>query len=199
MAAFAELSTEIRMYLPGCPDFLLNKEIRNAAIKFCEESHVWAQTSTLITESGISSYSIPTGEAAVLVTLKNAFLNDKPLTPVANDQLPTDGKTGQPTQYTERGKEIVLYPTPVSAESIVFNLVIKPSRGSTEIADHIAEDYYGPITSYALYRLAMMPERTWSSPNLAAEHFAVYRAGVIVAKAKAQGQVNKVRLAKFSW
>jgi hypothetical protein len=199
MATFAELATEIRMYLPGCPDFLLHKEIRTAAIKFCEESHVWAQTSTLTTEAGINSYPIPTGEDAVLVTLKNASMSTKQLIPVANDQLPNDGKAGKATHYTERAKEIVLYPTPVSADEITFNFVIKPSRYSSEIADHIADDYYAPITSYALYRLAMMPERTWTSPNLAAEHFAVYQNGVIVAKAKAQGQVNKVRTAKFSW
>jgi len=199
MAIYAELATEIRMYLPGCPDFLINKEIRNAAIKFCEETHVFTETATVTTRPSVSTYLIPTVEEAVLVTLKNAKRQGKPLTAVANDQFPGDGKQGKPELFTERGKEIVFYPTPVESEELVFNYVVKPSRESTEFPDHIAEDYYSGITSFALYRLAMMPERTWTSPQLAAEHYATYKSQVIQAKSKAQGQVNKVRVAKFGW
>lgn len=199
MATYAELATEIRMYLPGCPDFLINKEIRNAAIKFCEETHVFSETAPVTTVVGENRYLIPTVEEAVLVTLKNAKRNGKPLHAVANDQLPEDGKEGKPEMYTERGKEIIFYPTPNLVEDIVFSYALKPSRDSTEFPDYIAEDYYSGITSFALYRLATMPERTWSSPQLAAEHYATYKTQVIQAKAKAQGQVNKVRTANFSW
>jgi hypothetical protein len=199
MATYLELATEIRLYLPGCPDFLLSKEIKNAAIKFCEESRVFHETASIETSPGNSEYLLPTIEEAVLVSLKNAKVDGKTLTGVANDQLPEDGKEGKPTHYTERGKEIILYPTPIAVETIVFNYVLKPSRESTEIPDYLAEDYYSGITSYALYRLATMPERTWTSPQLAAEHFATYRSQVADARRKAQGQVDKVRVAKFSW
>lgn len=201
MAQFADLIREIALDVPGCPDFLIEKEIRNAAIQFCEESEVYTYQVTGTTVADNDSYSMTFPADTRLVSILSATVDDRPvkgITELSQFHNPHVG-TGRPEQFYEVGGDIVFVPTPSTDVTYTILVSLKPTRAATSLDDAIAEDWYKAIVNLALHSLTMMPERTWTSPVQSQAAYMVYQQELNKAKSRRAGRQRVVRKTKFKW
>ena len=64
MASYSSLVKEVLPYVPLCPDLLVERNLRSAAIEFCERSKAYIlDMDPFTTTSGVYEYyfDIPTG------------------------------------------------------------------------------------------------------------------------------------------
>lgn len=87
---------------------------------------------------------------------------------------------GAPVHFAQVDDSIIrLYPIPDSVQTFTVNCAIKPPRNNPlGVESFIYETYSEVIASGAIYRLAIVPGKTWSNPDIAAYHKANFERGV---------------------
>lgn len=115
---------------------------------------VWEQTATINLVAGTASYSLP---ADFLETRYIADLtNDNTLVPVDLvdfDVLPTS--TGTPDQFSARGANLLVWPTPDAALALTHNYWRSPTAlsGDSDVPELLpASPYHELLVSYATSR-----------------------------------------------
>jgi hypothetical protein len=203
LETFNTLTNEIALDVPGCPDFLIAKEIKKAAIQFCEESKVYSYTATGVTVVDDNSL-LPVLPAETRFShITNIKVDGKPVYPKSKNDffsVTDDAKTGRPQYFYEEAGVIYFYPTPNDAYGVKINAVIKPSRNATGIEAHILDDWLEAISQLAIFNLTTMPERTWTDANIAKKAMTIYQQQLSKATKQANlGKTNVARKVKFSW
>lgn len=174
---------------------LLLDAIREALIKFCEESLIYKETQTFTIVSGQHEYSLvpPTGMVVEKVNRLLDMTNAYDLIPVIKEEIPYAyiSEAGPPRSY---------YLTPYHSVYIVENprdneagilvqgdVCFKPSRliqdlESFEVPDFFYEYWADGIAAYAKYYLQKMINKGWSNFQLAQTNFDLYKREVSRAK-----------------
>lgn len=180
----------------GCPKAVARTAIRDAVIEFCEKSHLWVEPSELTNiYAGWARYAFDAREDdGIVTTLNYAAVEDKPLQIVSEEGL--DSKmhwrkleSNTPTMIfmdTSSTVRLVGVPTEDKEDALYLEVVLKPSRNSTECPQFIFEDWATYISHGALAILKAMAGRVWADPNLVSYHRNEFRAGISRAKSAAQ-------------
>jgi hypothetical protein len=92
-------------------------------------------------------------------------------------------RTGKPQYFwVNEPDSIRLFYIPDQVWTIKGEVALKPSRTATGIEKWIYETYADVLASGAVYRLAKVPGKEWSNPELAAMHKNLYEQGVTNAR-----------------
>jgi hypothetical protein len=177
MAVYEDFLEYVAPAVPGAPEPLLIRAIRDACIDFCVETQLFQQALEPIPSiAGIADYTIETPDDTKVSMVMKAWYDGTEITDITQDeatvntlttQFGTTPETGTPRRLVYTGSDTVLLdPVPdTSAKDLVLVAALKPSRASTTVFDQLYEDYAEAIGEGALSKLMNIKSTVFYDPN----------------------------------
>lgn len=202
MKLWADFYDYVLPDLPGVPQELAALHLRNSAIEFCDSTGIFVyQPDDINAVAGQGDYDLepPSGNYDVARVL-SAWFKSGELKPTSEDMIRKSiadwtNQVGNPSAFMHANPNVVtLIPAPSEshANALRMRLVIRPSRTGRGVEDWIFNKYVEVIASGAKYRLASMPQKPWTSQEVAMYQGRMYQAGVLAATAEASKSFTRV-------
>jgi len=196
--SFDTLAEELRLDIPGMVDALAVREVRNAAIDFCNRTRCWKFEQDTITTSTETEYDMepPSGSVvSEVIRVKYAanVLEGKPY------EVLLDYATNSTMYYGVLNPRVLkLAGTPVADKTLDVMVALKPSISSRRIEDYIYEEYSEVFRHGALARLFAMAGKPWTNTTLSGYHSSEYESAVTTATTKCEtGGVRTAHTVKY--
>ena len=158
---WSDLFSRVMPHVPGCPEIMVEDALRDAAIKFCRDSHLWReQIMDLYLSPGIHRYALDLPEQTEVTALISACQR-KPGSRY--------GEAVHPDINVFRMVRFRTLPDPDKGP-IELHVVLQPTRDADGMLDAIGLDYDQALIHGALERLVVIPGKDWSNPNMAPYH-----------------------------
>lgn len=176
MAALSVFLPRVLIGAPGCAEFSAEQAVLDACIQFCRETLAMQQFLSAVTVTpGTADYALNAGAGLVAVKVMEASLDGYTLEPAALADLARvadwNVETGPVECYTQLGDGAMkLYRVPDAAGSLRIRAAVAPTRAATAVPDMLADRWLDAVTSGALSRLLMQPDRPYTNPKLAQVH-----------------------------
>lgn len=184
----------LQPHLPGCPELTIETYLQEAAAEFCANSHVWRyDIDKDFTSKNTSDYDIDVPTAAVLEDILVLYINGQPIKRVSDRHydLPSTVENARPMSYSiYQDTQIRMYPTPDGKYEFEGVAVLKPSLKATGVEDFIYESYGRSIACGAIFRLAMIPGKEWTNPELGMYYKAEFYNHITKAKGRDTRRAN---------
>lgn len=173
MSALDVFLSSVRPWAPGVPDPTAFKNIRLAAIEFCERTRLWKYEDDYdVTEEDCNS-GIFTPNGSQVHDIEIVLFDGKELAPRSTRDLDRllpkwrigGNATGLPSYYTQIDQN-TLRVVPARAGHLYLCLRLKPTQDATDIPDFIANEYREVIAWGALGRILTIPGQSYSNPEL---------------------------------
>ncbi|MDB2618467.1 hypothetical protein N9X96_00260 [bacterium] len=170
---YSDLNVHIRPEVQGCPDFIIERAVRDAAIDFCRRTDVYIpEPEFVIVIGGVNEYSVTIPTGTELNHIIDIFDNHRALQPISYNELlrrlGDETERGKPAYYSQRDNaEFFVAPIPNDSDSIRVVYSVKPTSTSTSIPDTIGKEYREALVHGALFRLQMMAGHPFTNPNMA--------------------------------
>lgn len=169
--SYEALLPEILPMVPGCPDTLIENNIRAAVVELCERANVYqAELDPVTTVSNIYEYDLEPPAGTSVRKILWATHQGKDLEPITTtlleQRLPKwREKSGVPEYFIQQNSStFILAPIPANtiAGSTVIRAVLRPTHQSTACDNDVMNDYRDTIINGALFRLLRIPNKDWS-------------------------------------
>jgi hypothetical protein len=170
---YADFSQFIRPEVQGCPDYMIERAVRDSAVDFCTRTDVYVAEPEFVTiVQNVNEYDLSIDEGSELNHILDIFNNTTKLKPVSYSvllgALGNESTTGTPQYYAQRDNtQFYLAPIPSTSSSYRVLYSLKPSSTSTSIPDTIGKEYREAISHGALFRLQMMAGQPFGNLSLA--------------------------------
>jgi hypothetical protein len=170
---YADFSQFIRPEVQGCPDYMIERAVRDSAVDFCTRTDVYVAEPEFVTiVQNVNEYDLSIDEGSELNHILDIFDNTTKLKPVSYSvllgALGNESTTGTPQYYAQRDNtQFYLAPIPSTSSSYRVLYSLKPSSTSTSIPDTIGKEYREAISHGALFRLQMMAGQPFGNLSLA--------------------------------
>lgn len=173
MSALDTFLPHVRPWAPGVPDPTAFKNIRLAAIEFCERTRLWRYEDDYDVTVEDCNSGIFTPSGSILHDIEVVKFNGVELLPKATrdlDRLEQDwrepvNQSAVPKYYTQIDQG-TLRIVPAAEGHVYLCVRLKPSQDATDIPDFIAAEYREVIAWGALGRLLTIPGQSYTSPEL---------------------------------
>lgn len=211
---FADLLPEVLPDVPGCADLVAERAIRNAAIRFCQESKLYRQDLTPINVvADEPEYTVTPPAGYALVDIRRALFDGQPLYFISQDELDrlwndattrvnhflthdsgldTDtwqtATSSRPKYFFQPDKEkvrLVGIPTVAVTGGLELNVALKPTPTATQIEDWLYNDHFRTLAFGALGELLKIPQKPWTDKGLSDHYESLFREGIGIAKGEA--------------
>lgn len=206
MKAWSNWFTDLLPQLPGCPDPLIEHELRRACQEFFEGSRAWQviQAPVAIAANQATLDMAPSDTAQELVRVEGAWLDGKRLNvcgvgdmdaAFSDDWQTHTGTTSTLVQITPG--TVLLYPIPVAASVTGLKLrqSVRPSETATGIPDDLYVKYREALATGAKARLMMQADKKWSRPDLGSVNATAFDAAINTAAIAAARSFSTGRIA----
>jgi len=205
MKLWSDFYPYITVYLPGCAYPVIDEQLRQSAIDFCERTGVWREwLDPVKTVASTKQYDFDILPTQEIVQVVQATLDGEPLSIVSSDDLKADWQSNEPSRQgltTYDRRSFYLLQTPSAAGlDIVTNVSIKPSLTATGISDELFAHYARPIAFGAASELMLIPGQTFANPSLSEnfrERFNAAVARTAIDKFRADGRTARRSRASF--
>jgi hypothetical protein len=195
--AYETLLSEIIPMVPGCPDTLIESNIRAAVIELCEKSGVYqAELDPVTTVANIYEYDLEPPSGTVVHKIMWAVHKGKDLEPISTNLLEQRipkwreaDSAGTPQYYVKQTQSSFwLVPTPdvTQASSTIVRAQLKPTHTSTAVDNDLINDYRDTIVSGALFRLLRLPSKDWTDYTGAQVYGSLFAEGIQTAERRAR-------------
>jgi hypothetical protein len=197
MALYESLLPEIIPMVPGCPDTLIENNIRAATIELCEKAAVLqAELDPVTTVAGIFEYDLEPPTGTVVHKIMWVVYDGKDLEPISTNLLEqrkpnwrdADNR-GSPEYYVKTGQSLfwmVPVPNVTQASSTILRAQLKPTQTSTAADDELISDYRDTIVNGALFRLLRLPSKDWTDLAGAQVYGSLFAQGIVEADRRAR-------------
>lgn len=169
---FADFAPYVRPEVQGCPDFLMERAVRDSVIDFCRRTDLYvAEPEFIQVAAGVNEYEVTIPNGTELNHIVDIYNDHVALKPVAYTELVrrlgNETSVGRPAFYAQRdNKDFYLAPMPANSVRLRVLYSLKPSSSSTSIPDTIGKEYREVIAHGALYRLQLMSGQPFSNPQM---------------------------------
>jgi len=195
--SYETLLPEILPMVAGCPDTLIENNIRASAIDFCERSGAYQlELDPITTVANIHEYDLEAPSGTTVHKIMWATFDGKDLEPISTNLLEQRkpnwrdaDNAGKPEYYVKQSSSLVwLVPTPnvTMVSSTILRAQLKPTHSSTACDEQIMNEYRDAIVNGALFRLLRMPNQDWYDPSGAQMYGALYAEAITKAERKAR-------------
>jgi len=203
VAALSALYPDILPYVPGCPDPMLDQEIRRAAREFCHRARPWVTWLTDITTSAaVRSYAITLPADSEIFRIERATLDDQPLDVLVYREQEADPATvaGQWPGVVSRDRQnVVLIRDPAAGQKLKLQAVLAPSATAATLDDTLVAQFGAAIAEGAKYRLMRVPGPL-HKPQSAEEARLLFEMAIAAASHAAyRSQTNTTPRASVKW
>ena len=159
--------------VPGCPDTLIENNIRSAVIELCEKSGVYqAELDPVTTVNGIFEYDLEAPNQTAVHKIMWVVHEGKDIEPISTNLLEQRKPKWRDTDYfgtpeyyvkqTQATFWLVPVPNETKVSSTVLRVQLKPTPQSTACDDDVMNDYRAAIVAGALFRLLRLPSKDWT-------------------------------------
>lgn len=193
--------------VPNCSQLLVEQQVRRAAIVLCDESKILKhEEGPLGVTSGTAEYSFTPPAQTERVRTEWVTYDDRQLTPTTETSIAIDNPQwtttlGEPAYFMEANPGYIrLWPTPNSTVANILRLrySLRPTLDSTSLSDVVMQDYTQPLVNGALSFLYLMPNQTWTNPDLGMAMNQSFQISILQAKKQARdGNVKSIRKVKY--
>ena len=185
MVGWAEFLPDVRPYVPGAPDDLIEHTIRAVSIEFCKRTKVLRRLYYADLYKGVEDYFIEPSDGYIVDVLMHASASGRALPPL--QRYPASGRACG--VYFDRPSTIYVFPPPARDEpdGLELELALFPSQYSCSIEKSFFEDHAEEIGIGARAQLLMMPNVDWEDQRLGLRYSRWFKDAIIR---------TKVRLAK---
>lgn len=163
MAALSDFFPSLRMEIPGALDLVLEREVRRAAVRFCQDTWIWKTALSLSTVSGTLSYALTVPDGAELVGVVCAYNSVGSRITRFEVDIP--------------GKEISFFDDHGS-DTLTVTMAVQPSNSATTVPDILLSHYIETVQAGALSELYAMPNKPWSSKDRSLFYHRKFKVGV---------------------
>lgn len=193
---------EVAPDIPGVPMPAVVNGVRDACIKFCEETLLWNEDLTRIdVEVDTQSYALTAPSDSVIISVDDVKykldgLDDdqfSTLDPISENQknLHDSGSWSYRTSTTPSGywvdkdKTLFLYNTPTLASTLglLVKVNLKPTRSCTVVEEFLYNDHFEAIGNGAKTNLFARKAMPWYDGQLALVHRGLFKNAINDAKA----------------
>ena len=201
MMYYKDMVDLLPYHIAGCPDFVVEKAIKDATLSFCRRSGAYRlPLDSIETVAGEYEYDIDLPSRSNIVDIHTVTVASKEITPDTEQGATHDNPLWRIEQSTPKSyirptnKTLFLVPVPMkSGDSVTIHASLKPSLKATGITDEFVEDYVDGIMAGALANLLNAHDMPWANPQRAQKHEAEFEAHIRDAKAKADGRNGATR------
>jgi hypothetical protein len=194
---YETLVPEISPYLYGCPDFLIENNIRSAVIELCERASVYqAELDPITTVSGLYEYDFEPPAGTAVQKILWVTHEGKDLEPISSalleQRIPkwrSSGNSSTPAYFVKQSSSLFwLAPTPPTTipNSTIIRAVLKPTHTSSACDDDVMNDYRDAIVNGALFRLLRIPNKDWTDLKGANNYGMLFTSAIIEAERRAR-------------
>ena len=194
MASFESLVKDVLPYVPGCPDSLIQTNIRSAAIELCEKSKAFTfDLDPITTISGEYEYKFDQPSGTEVHQILWATYDGNDLDPISPRSLELNypdwrDKTGTPTVYLQKTVNTFwLVPVPNDGKELLVNVALKPTRTTNNIDTEFSNTYRDGIIYGTIFRLLRIPQKEWTDPIASADYFNLFQAEISDAELRGRG------------
>ena len=191
MSKYSELLPDILPDVPGAPNGLVLRRIRDTAIEFCRETQIWQQELDFIkmrdgqVDYEIEGDQLPCADIDAIRFIERYTDRDR-----FKERRPE--LTLQPfVDFTVPEKWVIrLRRQPsltLAGRLLVTRVALRPKMDADEIDDRIFNDWYEALSHGAKYKLMSVPQKQYTDPEAATFHEMEYQRGI----AKARIEVNR--------
>jgi hypothetical protein len=172
MSSLDSFLGHVRPWAPGVPDPTAYKNIRLAAIEFCERTRLWRFEDDFAVTAAECDEGVCTPSGSVLHDIEVVMFNGQELAAKATrdlDRLEKGWRTGEtggglPKYYTQLA-ENTLRIVPAMDGQVYLCLRLKPTQTTMDLPGFL-DNYREVIAWGALGRLLTIPGQSYSSPEL---------------------------------
>jgi len=199
--------TNVRPYVPRCPDPAIENAVRDAIVEFCHKTWIVQRefvydstvtdaydelsTAPYLEFDGVMPTIHDTGMRPVVVlgvfVTKAEDEDYVPLTlmdkrktarrPYAYWETQTTG--GLPTNYWAVATDAIrVYPVPTIDYYLILRVAFKPKPLATEFDENLYDDWLEEISSGAKCRLFEMPSKPWTDYTISAYERVKFKTGI---------------------
>lgn len=206
---YESLLPEIIPMVPGCPDTLIENNIRAAVIEFCEKSEVYQQElDPVTTVANIYEYDLEPPSQTLVHKIVWVSYDGEEIEPVTTALLEQrepkwrdSNYYGTPNYFVKQTQStfwLVPVPNETKVSSTIVRAVLKPTYASTAADDEIMTDYRDAIINGTLFRLLRMPSKDWTDYAGAQVYASLFAEGIVNAERRArQADVRVSRKVKY--
>lgn len=184
--ALSAFRVEVLMEVAGAPTPLIDREIRHAAIDFCDYTLTWrtpVDLQDIIVST--SDYDLTVPSDARVVTVLYAGRDGVRMLPTSERRLDDEQDGWRNSTTTAAGSSwyylpdretirIALTPDASATDALAVMCAFKPTQTATNLPDILFDDHLEAIGHGAKARLLAIPGKPWSNPQLAAYHEAKF-------------------------
>jgi len=194
---YESLLPEIIPMVPGCPDTLIENNIRSAVIELCEKAPVLqAELDPVTTRVGTFEYDLEPPTDTVAHKIMWAVYNGNDLEPISTNLLEQRkpgwrdaANRGNPEYFVKVSQSLFwLVPVPnvTKVSSTVLRVQLKPTQTSLSADDELMSDYRDTIVNGALFRLLRLPSKEWTDLSGASVYGSIFNEGIAAADRRAR-------------
>lgn len=206
MATWSQFYDDVLPEVPGCPQPLAEKEIKNACLDFMYRTEIQRKTVANLDHPGGASPLDLTHVDIVaatdqVVAVLGVWVDDERLTVKSVEEIEVDFPdwmtvTGTPKYAVQEGTALWLVPSPsaVQTNTIKLRVSYAPNQTAAAIPDMVYHAYREEIALGAKARLLIKPKKPWTDMSLGAEYLRAYTRAVESASIKAERGGRKVML-----
>lgn len=205
MAVWSDWYPDLLPHLPGCPEPIVDHELRRASQVFFEGSRAWKKTLEAIrVRSGEDTVEIDSGDASInIIRIEQAWYDGKPIDVFTPEEMSESfandwhDHAGTPMAIVQFEPGVVrLYPLPNSNASIglVVEASVKPSNASKGIPENLRVKFFDSITSGAKARLMIYPNKSWTNFELGMAMGSVFESDINKARLNASLSYGRGRI-----
>ena len=207
MASYESLVKEILPYVAGCPDSVVESNLRAATIEFCEKTKAYIQDLDPITSiSGTYEYDFGQATGTSVHSILWMIYDGEDLDPISPRSLELNypdwrDRSTKPQVYLQKTADtfwVVPVPNSKITNGIQLSVALKPTRTTNNISTSFSNDYSDGIIFGALYQLLRIPARDWSDPVAARDYLGLFNEQVAAAELRARsGDLGVRRLVQY--
>lgn len=207
MASFDSLVKEIIPYVPGCPDSVIESNLRAATIEFCGKTKAYVKDlDSISTVSGTYEYEFDQPVGTSVHSILWMIHDGDDLDPISPRSLELNfpdwrDRSGIPRVYLQKNADtfwITPVPNASTTNGLFLSVALKPTRTASNIDTNFSNDYRDGLLFGALYRLLRIPAKDWSDPAASADYLALFSEQVRAAELRARsGDLGVRRLVKY--
>ncbi len=161
MATWADFQPHVLVFVPGCPDPMLEQELRGAAAEFFRRTRAWVQwLDEIATTAGEREYLIALPSGAEIVRIEQATADDRPIEVQIHRLLPADPATVPGADHalvSADRRSLTTLRELAASTRLRVQATLMPSLTATGIPDALFEQHLDAIVSGARFRLKRAP------------------------------------------
>ena len=206
--SLTEFLPDVTPSVPGCPRSLILDAIRNACIRFCEETWIIRETLTAIdVVAGTDVYTLTASTNNLPVGLIHFSYNERDLTFKTEEELDIIDQgwrvadPGTPFFVTSPSPDtfrLNRVPSEAITDGMVPRIATKPTNETSSVDDLLYRDWRDGIRAGALQELKGIPDKGWSDDKAAMSNGQLFNFYIQRGKARAvMGHMRKSTTAKM--